>query len=79
MRDGLAYIDDTPKEQMANERLKRIESVNRSNSVEKNMEMWNHLKHNEVIVEGASIRIKMDMTSDNSALRDPSIFRYVHS
>lgn len=75
IKKGLVYIDDTPKEEMAKERLNRIESKNRNNSVEDTLNLWNSLK----IANGksVSIRLKMDMKSNNSSLRDPSIFRYI--
>ena len=76
LSEGKAYVDDTLKEQMAEERMKRIESACRGNSIEKNMEVWNLLKKKHKIT-GTSIRIKMNMKSDNSSLRDPCIFRYI--
>lgn len=44
IKRGTAFVDDTPVEQMRDERMASIESKNRNNSVEKNMEMWNSMK-----------------------------------
>ena len=86
IKKGLVYIDDTPKEEMAKERLNRIESKNRNNSIEDTLDLWNTLLWNTIRIQkpyhpvistSYSIRLKMDMKSNNSALRDPSIFRYI--
>ncbi|CAF5223955.1 unnamed protein product, partial [Rotaria magnacalcarata] len=40
---GLAYCDDTEPELMKQQRDKRQESVNRNNSVEKNLQLWSDM------------------------------------
>ena len=86
IKKGLVYIDDTPKEEMAKERLNRIESKNRNNSIGNTLDLWNTLLWNTIRtwkpthpldIKSVSIRLKMDMKSNNSSLRDPSIFRYI--
>ncbi|TRY57801.1 hypothetical protein DNTS_027639 [Danionella cerebrum] len=44
LQEGKAYIDDTPPDVMKQEREQRVESHNRNNSVEKNMQMWEEMK-----------------------------------
>jgi bifunctional glutamyl/prolyl-tRNA synthetase len=43
IKEGKAYADDTDAEQMKAEREQKIESKNRSNSVEKNMNIWSEM------------------------------------
>ncbi|XP_048106277.1 bifunctional glutamate/proline--tRNA ligase [Alosa alosa] len=75
LRDGKAYIDDTPAEQMKQEREQRVESKNRSNSLEKNMKMWVEMKAGTDFGQTCCMRAKMDMSSNNGCLRDPTLYR----
>jgi bifunctional glutamyl/prolyl-tRNA synthetase len=50
IKQGKAYVDDTEPEQMKQEREQRIESKNRNNNVEKNLQMWNEMKQGILIV-----------------------------
>ena len=43
IKRGHAYCDDTPGEQMKEERENRLEGKNRNNTVEKNMAMWQEM------------------------------------
>lgn len=75
LKAGKGYIDDTPVEQMRKERMDGIESKNRNNSIEKNLELWEEMK--KASPEGLKcvMRGKIDMQAKNKALRDPSFFR----
>lgn len=75
IRSGLAYVDDTNAEQMKKEREERIESQNRSNTVEKNLEMWREMVEGTTKGQTYCLRAKIDMKSDNGAMRDPTIYR----
>lgn len=75
IRSGLAYIDDTNPEQMKKEREERIESSNRSNSMEKNLQMWREMIDGTTKGQTYCLRAKIDMKSDNGAMRDPTIYR----
>merc|ERR1712130_3714 len=75
LKDGKAYCDDTPGEEMKTERENRIEGKNRDNSVEKNMEMWGEMKKGSDYGKTCCVRAKMDMKSNNGALRDPAMYR----
>lgn len=75
IKDGLAYVDDTDPETMKSEREQRIESKNRSNDVEKNLQMWNEMIQGTPNGQTYCLRAKIDMKSDNGALRDPTIYR----
>jgi glutamyl-tRNA synthetase len=75
IQKGLAYMDDTPQEQMKAERAERQESKHRNQSVEDAM------KYFEMMCSGSEegstwcLRAKIDMSSDNGTLRDPVIYR----
>ena len=73
---GLAYMDDTPQEQMKTERLARQASKHReSQTPVEAMEKF------ELMCSGAPegaawcLRAKLDMTSNNGTLRDPVLYR----
>ncbi|XP_061876691.1 bifunctional glutamate/proline--tRNA ligase isoform X5 [Entelurus aequoreus] len=75
LRDGKAYIDDTPPEQMKQEREQRVASKHRNNSVEQNMKMWSAMKAGTAQGQTCCMRAKIDMTSNNGCLRDPTLYR----
>ncbi|XP_039757718.1 bifunctional glutamate/proline--tRNA ligase isoform X4 [Pararge aegeria] len=75
IKEGKAFVDDTPPEQMKNEREQKIESKNRSNSVEKNLQLWGEMKKGSQIGVRNCVRAKIDMQSTNGCLRDPTIYR----
>nr|XP_020664111.1 bifunctional glutamate/proline--tRNA ligase isoform X1 [Pogona vitticeps] len=75
IQEGKAYIDDTPAEQMKMEREQRIESKHRSNSVEKNMQMWEEMKKGTDYGQTCCLRAKIDMNSNNGCMRDPTLYR----
>ncbi|KNC28249.1 Bifunctional glutamate/proline--tRNA ligase [Lucilia cuprina] len=73
--DGKAYVDDTPPEQMKAEREQRTESKNRSNDVAKNMSMWKEMLNGTEYGQKCCVRAKIDMSSPNGCMRDPTIYR----
>ncbi|XP_074597526.1 glutamyl-prolyl-tRNA synthetase [Brevipalpus obovatus] len=75
LRRGLAYVDDTPADQMKAEREQRTESKNRNNPVEKNLSLWEEMKKGTDIGKTCCVRAKIDMSSNNGCLRDPTIYR----
>ncbi|XP_041107038.1 bifunctional glutamate/proline--tRNA ligase-like isoform X7 [Polyodon spathula] len=75
LREDKAYIDDTPPEQMKQEREQRVASHNRSNSVEKNLQMWEEMKKGSEYGQTCCMRAKIDMSSNNGCLRDPTMYR----
>uniref|UniRef100_W4VRQ8 Bifunctional glutamate/proline--tRNA ligase n=1 Tax=Corethrella appendiculata TaxID=1370023 RepID=W4VRQ8_9DIPT len=75
MREGKAYVDDTEPEQMKDEREKKVESKNRSNSVEKNFQMWKEMVAGSAAGQKCCVRAKIDMQSPNGCMRDPTIYR----
>ena len=73
--NGLAYMDDTPQEQMKQERADRVESKHRNQTPEQAKELF--LLMNSGKPDGAAwcLRAKIDMSSDNGTMRDPVLFR----
>lgn len=73
IQKGNAYCDNTPVEQMREERTKKIESSSRSNTVEKNLEIF------DLLLAGKApdycVRAKIDMKSNNGCMRDPVLAR----
>ncbi|KAM9764785.1 bifunctional glutamate/proline--tRNA ligase isoform 1-T1 [Menidia menidia] len=75
LQEGKAYIDDTPPEQMKQEREQRVESRCRSNTVEQNMKMWAEMKAGTELGQTCCMRAKIDMASNNGCMRDPTLYR----
>ncbi|XP_062532143.1 bifunctional glutamate/proline--tRNA ligase isoform X2 [Bombyx mori] len=75
IRENKAFVDDTPAEQMKTEREQKIESKNRNNSVERNLQLWEEMKKGSNIGVQCCVRAKIDMQSANGCLRDPTIYR----
>ncbi|XP_077096243.1 bifunctional glutamate/proline--tRNA ligase [Siphateles boraxobius] len=75
LQEGKAYIDDTPPDLMKQEREQRVESHNRNNSVEKNMQMWEEMKKGTELGQTCCMRAKIDMNSNNGCMRDPTLYR----
>ncbi|KCZ81736.1 hypothetical protein H312_00775 [Anncaliia algerae PRA339] len=71
---GYAYADNTPVEQMRDERDKGIENENRNNSVEKNKEIFVSMLNQKN--KEYCLRAKIDIKHKNKSLRDPVIFRF---
>jgi len=72
---GLAYCDDTEPEEMKIQRDQRQESVNRNNSVEKNLAMWSDMLVGNDQGRKSCVRLKINMNSNNGCMRDPTIYR----
>ncbi|EDV94976.1 bifunctional glutamate/proline--tRNA ligase [Drosophila grimshawi] len=75
LKEGTAYVDDTPPEQMKLEREQRVASENRSNSVEKNLSLWQEMLQGSAAGQKCCVRAKIDMSSPNGCMRDPTIYR----
>src|SRR5205814_1458819 len=75
LKEGLAYADDTPQEQMRSERFDGIPSKNRDNSVEENLRRFDEMKAGTEFGLTNCLRAKISMEAPNKALRDPVIYR----
>ncbi|ELP88300.1 glutamyl-tRNA synthetase, cytoplasmic, putative [Entamoeba invadens IP1] len=77
LKMGKAYIDDMDPEEMHKGRMEGIESPNRNNTLEKNLEMWEEMKKGTEKGKKCVMRGKIDMKHKNKALRDPSLWRCI--
>lgn len=75
LKSGHAYVDDTEPGQMKIEREQRIESANRTNTVDKNFTMWKEMLAGSAAGQKCCVRAKIDMQSPNGCMRDPTIYR----
>ena len=73
--EGLAFMDDTPQEQMKIERANFEDSKNRNLSPEENLKLFDIMCSGSP--EGANycLRAKIDMKSKNGTMRDPVLYR----
>ena len=72
---GVAYCDDTEPELMKQQREQRHESVNRNNSVEKNLKLWSDMIAGNEQGQKCCVRLKINMNANNGCMRDPTIYR----
>ncbi|MBU0628736.1 MAG: glutamate--tRNA ligase [Nanoarchaeota archaeon] len=75
IKKGFAYIDKSNEEEVKLSREKGIGSKNRSNSPEENLKLWQELK--KAKKGSAILRLKIDLTHQNTTMRDPTIFRII--
>lgn len=75
IKNGQAYVDDTPPDQMKLEREKRQESKCRSQSVEENLRKWQQMIEGSEEGQKCCVRAKLDFESKNGCLRDPTMYR----
>lgn len=79
INDGLAYVDDSTSEQMAE--LKGTPTAPgkpspfRDRSIEENLDLFERMAKGEFPEGSCVLRAKVDMTSNNMLMRDPIIYR----
>lgn len=73
--NGLAFMDDTPQEEMKIERGERKESKRRSLSPQEAKDYFLKMCSGSEAGSGWCLRGKIDMSSDNGTMRDPVLFR----
>lgn len=76
IRDGHAYCDDTPQEQMRHERMVGEKSQHRDRPVLESLRIFTkEMKSGSELGARHCLRAKMDYANPNKALRDPVIYR----
>ncbi|KAI3709090.1 hypothetical protein L2E82_38845 [Cichorium intybus] len=75
IKEGKAYIDDTPREQMQLERMNGIESKRRNQTVDENLKLWNEMILGTERGLQCCLRGKLDMQDPNKSMRDPVYYR----
>jgi len=83
IRAGLAYVDDTPVEEMRAMRGTLTEpgwpSVFRDRSVDENLDLFRRMRAGEYPNGARVLRAKIDLTAGNMNLRDPVLYRILHA
>lgn len=83
IKKGKAYVDDSDPETMRGLRGTITEagkeSPNRNRSVEENLDLFGRMKKGEFKNGEKVLRAKIDMSSPNMLLRDPVMYRIIHS
>lgn len=81
IKKGLAYVDDSTSEEIAN--LKGTptspgkDSPYKSRSVEENLDLFNRMRLGEFKEGSKILRANIDMASPNMILRDPVLYRII--
>ncbi len=83
IKEGKAYVCDLTAEEMREYRgtLTQAgkESPYRNRSVEENLDLFERMKNGEFADGTHTLRAKIDMASPNINMRDPAIYRIVHT
>lgn len=83
IKDGKAYVDDLSADEMREYRGTLTEpgreSPFRGRSVEENLDLFERMKKGEFPDGSRTLRAKIDMASPNMNMRDPAIYRIVHT
>jgi glutaminyl-tRNA synthetase len=81
IKKGLAYVDDSTSEEIAN--LKGTptspgkDSTYKSRTIEENLDLFNRMRLGEFKEGSKILRANIDMTSTNMILRDPVLYRII--
>jgi glutaminyl-tRNA synthetase len=83
IREGLAYVDDLPVEEMRTMRGTLSEpgrdSPFRGRSVAENLDLFRRMRAGEFPNGARTLRAKIDMAAGNMNLRDPVLYRIMHA
>jgi glutaminyl-tRNA synthetase len=83
VRQGKAYVDDTPSEAMRSQRGTLTEpgqnSQFRYRSIEENLDLFRRMRAGEFPNGARVLRASIDMASGNMNLRDPVLYRILHA
>ena len=83
IKDGKAYVDDLTQEEMRQYRGSLTEpgkpSPYRDRSVEENLQLFEDMKNGKFADGEKVLRAKIDMAHPNMLLRDPIMYRILHS
>jgi glutaminyl-tRNA synthetase len=83
IKKGLAYVDDSKSEEIAN--LKGTptspgkDSPYKSRTIEENLDLFNRMRLGEFAEGSKILRANIDMASPNMILRDPVLYRIINT
>ncbi len=79
IRKGLAFVDDSSPEEIAEQKgtptAPGTESPFKTRSIEENLDLFVRMKDGEFPDGSRTLRVKVDMASPNMHMRDPVIYR----
>lgn len=79
IKDGKAYVDEQPSEQITEQRKNPtepgIESPFRNRPAQESLDLFEKMKNGEFEEGAMSLRAKIDMSSPNMNMRDPVMYR----
>jgi glutaminyl-tRNA synthetase len=83
IKDGSAYVDDLNAEQISEYRgtvtRAGIESPFRNRTIEENLDLFTRMKNGEFEDGSRVLRAKIDMAHPNMLMRDPIMYRILHT
>jgi glutaminyl-tRNA synthetase len=83
IKQGKAYVDDSPQEQISKMRgiptEPGTESPYRNRSIAENLDLFQRMKNGEFPDGHCVLRAKIDMASPNMHMRDPIMYRILHT
>jgi len=83
IKNGLAYVDDLTADQIREYRGTLTEagkdSPYRNRSVDKNLELFDKMRNGDFAEGACVLRAKIDMAANNINMRDPTMYRIIHS
>jgi glutaminyl-tRNA synthetase len=83
IKKGLAYVDDLTADQIREYRGTLTEpgkdSPYRNRSVDENLALFEKMKNGEFTEGACVLRAKIDMAANNINMRDPTMYRIIHS
>ncbi len=83
IREGKAYVDDHSAEEISEQRgtptQPGVVSPYRNRTVEENLDLFERMKNGEFPDGTRILRAKIDMASPNMHMRDPVLYRILHS
>lgn len=83
IQKGLAYVDDSTSEQIAEMKgtptSPGVDSPYRSRSIDENLDLFRRMKAGEFPDGSKTLRAKIDMAHPNMLMRDPVLYRIKHA
>lgn len=75
IREGKAYVDCSPLEELRAQRMQREGNSYREAEVGENLRLWEEMKAGTEVGKTACLRAKIDIGHNNGCLRDPIMYR----
>lgn len=79
IRRGKAFVCHQTGEEIARDRKEGIDSPYRNRSVKENLKLFDNMRKGMYAEGEAILRMKIDMTHPNLAMRDPVAYRVLHT